>query len=254
QIEDMMQPFRAQRDLLTTIPGIGPFVAAAVISEAGADIAETFPSADQFASGSGCVRATTNPPANAIPANPARATSTCSTSSSNAHGPRHAHLGICKVTTAGMSASSAAHATRPPRTKPSSPSRTNWPSSSGTCWPPANPMPTSVPTTSTAESTPRQKPADSSPDSRPSATPSPSNPQPKTTQRSNPASPDGFALPGHPRFTYQPPKRSAPCTDGYRSKSSVRTPLLAGGSRSADRSLDVHADHVAPGQPLRLAA
>jgi transposase len=50
QIEDMMQPFRAQRDLLTTIPGIGPFVAAAVISEAGADIAETFPSADQFAS------------------------------------------------------------------------------------------------------------------------------------------------------------------------------------------------------------
>ena len=50
QIEDMMQQFRAQRDLLTTIPGIGPFVAAAVISEAGADIAETFPSADQFAS------------------------------------------------------------------------------------------------------------------------------------------------------------------------------------------------------------
>jgi hypothetical protein len=26
------------------------------------------------------------------------------------------------------------------------------------------------------------------------------------------------------------------------------------GSRSADRSLDVHADHLAPGQPLRLAA
>ena len=50
QIEDMMQPFRAQRDLLTTIPGIGPFAAAAVISEAGADIAETFPSAGQFAS------------------------------------------------------------------------------------------------------------------------------------------------------------------------------------------------------------
>src|SRR6476619_1688142 len=101
--------------------------------------------------GSGCVRATTNPPANAIPANPARANSTCSTSSSNAHGPRHAHLGICKVTTAGMSASSAAHATRPPITKPSSPSRTNWPLSSGTCLPPANPIPTSVPTTSTAE-------------------------------------------------------------------------------------------------------
>ena len=50
QIEDMMQPFRSQRELLTTIPGIGPFAAAAVISEAGADIAETFPSAQQFAS------------------------------------------------------------------------------------------------------------------------------------------------------------------------------------------------------------
>ena len=35
QIEDMMQPFRSQRELLTTIPGIGPFAAAAVISEAG---------------------------------------------------------------------------------------------------------------------------------------------------------------------------------------------------------------------------
>ena len=50
QIEDMMQPFRSQRELLTSIPGIGPFAAAAVISEAGADIAETFPSAGQFAS------------------------------------------------------------------------------------------------------------------------------------------------------------------------------------------------------------
>ena len=50
QIEDIMQPFRAQRELLTTIPGIGPFAAAAVISEAGADIGETFPSAGHFAS------------------------------------------------------------------------------------------------------------------------------------------------------------------------------------------------------------
>ena len=30
--------------------------------------------------------------------------------------------------------------------------------------------------------------------------------------------------------------------------------LLAGGSRSADRSLEVYADHLAPGHPLRLAA
>lgn len=36
QIEAMMQPFRAARDLLITIPGIGPLSAAAVISEIGA--------------------------------------------------------------------------------------------------------------------------------------------------------------------------------------------------------------------------
>ena len=34
QVEAMMAPFRAARDLLTTIPGIGPLAAAAVISEA----------------------------------------------------------------------------------------------------------------------------------------------------------------------------------------------------------------------------
>jgi transposase len=45
QIEAMMAPFRAARDLLTTIPGIGPLAAAAVISEAGAGIREYFPDA-----------------------------------------------------------------------------------------------------------------------------------------------------------------------------------------------------------------
>jgi len=43
QIQDMMQPFRAQRELLTTIAGIGPFAAAAIISEAGADIGRNVP-------------------------------------------------------------------------------------------------------------------------------------------------------------------------------------------------------------------
>ena len=53
QIEAMMAPFRAQRDLLTTIPGIGPLAAAAVISEAGADIREFFPDAAHLASWAG---------------------------------------------------------------------------------------------------------------------------------------------------------------------------------------------------------
>lgn len=53
QIEAMMAPFRAARDLLTTIPGIGPLAAAAVISETGADIREFFPGAAHLASWAG---------------------------------------------------------------------------------------------------------------------------------------------------------------------------------------------------------
>jgi transposase len=53
QIEAMMQPFRAERDLLTTIPGIGPLAAAAVLSEIGASVAEFFPDAAHLASWAG---------------------------------------------------------------------------------------------------------------------------------------------------------------------------------------------------------
>ena len=53
QAEAMMEPFRAARDLLTTIPGIGPLAAAAVISEIGADVKEYFPGAAHLASWTG---------------------------------------------------------------------------------------------------------------------------------------------------------------------------------------------------------
>jgi transposase len=53
QIEAMMAPFRTRRDLLTTIPGIGPLAAAAVIAEIGADVREYFPSAAHLASWTG---------------------------------------------------------------------------------------------------------------------------------------------------------------------------------------------------------
>ena len=53
QTEAMMAPFRAQRDLLTTIPGIGLTTAAAVISEIGASITEYFPDAAHLASWAG---------------------------------------------------------------------------------------------------------------------------------------------------------------------------------------------------------
>ena len=53
QIEAMMEPFRAARDLLTTIPGIGRLAAAAVLSEIGADVRAYFPDAAHLASWAG---------------------------------------------------------------------------------------------------------------------------------------------------------------------------------------------------------
>jgi transposase len=53
QIEAMMEPFRAARELLTTVPGIGPLSGAAVISEISDDVASFFPDAAHMASWSG---------------------------------------------------------------------------------------------------------------------------------------------------------------------------------------------------------
>ncbi len=53
QIQAMMTPFRAQRDLLTTIPGIGMLAAAAVISEIGTDVTQFFADAAHLASWTG---------------------------------------------------------------------------------------------------------------------------------------------------------------------------------------------------------
>jgi transposase len=53
QLEQMMQPFRAQRDLLSSIPGIAPRSAAAIISEIGVELPRYFPSAEHLASWSG---------------------------------------------------------------------------------------------------------------------------------------------------------------------------------------------------------
>jgi transposase len=53
QVEEMMAPFRAQRELLITIPGIGPLASAAIISETGADVPGYFPTAEQLASWTG---------------------------------------------------------------------------------------------------------------------------------------------------------------------------------------------------------
>jgi len=53
QVEAMMVPFRPQRDLLATIPGIGPAAAAAIISEIGTSPAEFFATGAHLASWAG---------------------------------------------------------------------------------------------------------------------------------------------------------------------------------------------------------
>jgi len=53
QIGQMMEPFRASRDLLATIPGIGQLAAAGVICEIGADVTGFFPDAAHLASWTG---------------------------------------------------------------------------------------------------------------------------------------------------------------------------------------------------------
>lgn len=53
QVEEMMEPFRAQRDLLTSIPGVGPRASAAILSEIGSDVLAYFPSAEHLASWAG---------------------------------------------------------------------------------------------------------------------------------------------------------------------------------------------------------
>ena len=53
QIEAMMAPFRTQRELLTSTPGIGPLAAAAVISEIGVTVTEFFPGDAHLASWTG---------------------------------------------------------------------------------------------------------------------------------------------------------------------------------------------------------
>ncbi len=75
QLEAMMRPFRAQRDLLTSIPGIGELTFAAIISEIGVEVTEFFSTAAHLACWSGSARATMNPPGSGTPAHAVRETS-----------------------------------------------------------------------------------------------------------------------------------------------------------------------------------
>jgi transposase len=103
QIGAMMTPFHAQRDLLTTIPGIAPLAAAAVISEIGTDVTGYFPDAAHLASWTGSARATTNPPGNGTPGSAATATPTSSRSWPRPPGRRSATTATSRRSTTGTS-------------------------------------------------------------------------------------------------------------------------------------------------------
>ena len=64
RIEVMIEPFRAFRDLICTIPGVSTLVADVVIAETGADLS-VFPTPEQLSPGPGWHRAATSRPAGA---------------------------------------------------------------------------------------------------------------------------------------------------------------------------------------------
>lgn len=103
QIEAMMAPFRTERDLLTTIPGIGPLAAAAIISEIGASVTEYFPDAARLASWAGLCPGNHESAGNATPAGAATATPTCSPSWSKPPGPPSGTTATSSPSTTGTS-------------------------------------------------------------------------------------------------------------------------------------------------------
>ena len=124
RIEAMMQPFRAARDLLITIPGIGAVAAAAVISEIGPGPPAVLP--DGRAPGV-LGRALPRQPRvrrETPPGSEGTETSTCSPSWSRSPGTRSATTATSSRSTTGTSPATAATGPRAPRTRRSPPSPT----------------------------------------------------------------------------------------------------------------------------------
>ena len=101
QIEEMMTPFRAQRDLLATAPGIGQLAAAGVICEITADPREFFATAAHLASWTGLCPGNHESAGKRRSARRRTATSTCSPSWSSAPGQRSATTATSNPSTTG---------------------------------------------------------------------------------------------------------------------------------------------------------
>jgi transposase len=120
QVEHMMIPFARHRDLLVTIPGIGPVAAAAILSEIGTSPASISPVARTWPPGPDCVPETTNRRANANTAPHARATSTSNPSSLKRPGRRCTPTaGSAPATTASCCVSGATATQQQRRKQPS---------------------------------------------------------------------------------------------------------------------------------------
>nr|WP_236050455.1 hypothetical protein [Nonomuraea cypriaca] len=101
QVEEMMVPFRLARELLTSIPGIGPMAAAQVIGETSPARGSSSPPPPSWPPGRDWLRVTTSRRANASPDDAATATSTCNRSWSRPPGPRCDIPATCARSTTG---------------------------------------------------------------------------------------------------------------------------------------------------------
>ena len=128
QVEAMMVPFARQRDLLTTIPGIGQVAAAAIISEIGTTPEEFFATAAHLASWAGLCpgnhesagkRKHGKPRKGSQHLQPLLVECAWSTVRAKRAAESPGNTGWC--------CGSAATATPPPKNVPSSPSPTPWP-------------------------------------------------------------------------------------------------------------------------------
>ncbi len=126
RIAEEMEPFRAARELLTSIPGFSTTVAEIVIAETGADMT-VFPTAAHLASWAGTARAPTNRPAASNPPGPDPATGTSRPHSGSRHSRRPAQE---PPTSRRDTAASRPAEVRP---RPSSPSSTRCESSRVSC-------------------------------------------------------------------------------------------------------------------------
>jgi transposase len=140
RVEEMMVPFRAARELLTTIPGIQQRNAEIILAEIGVDMGR-FATPDTSPRGRGCARATTSPPANTARPTPAPVIRGCNQHSSKPAGRQ------CEPKTATSPSGSGESPNDEANNERQWPSPTPCSSSSGTCSAPAPSTPRSALTT-----------------------------------------------------------------------------------------------------------